>query len=141
MNESQGAAEWIYTTLKANSTLTGAVGGSATARIFEDVAPQGVALPYVVFQRVSGVDVNTIGERGITDQLWQVKAVAQSPTYRSVATIANQFDVSLDDKQGTAGGVAINCRRSSEIRYAEIADGMQYRHLGGTYHLFAAGTA
>lgn len=143
MNETQGCAEYIYTTLKASGSVTGYVGGSAAARIYEDIAPKGAVCPHIIFGLMSTVDQNTVGGRGISDNVWLVKAVVQSPSYRAAATISAAIDRALDRSKGTAtiSGVETACVRVQEVRYSEEPDGVPYRHLGATYRIFAAGTA
>lgn len=143
MSTSLGAAEWIYATLKANGTLCADVGGTVSPRIYHDVIPQSAALPAVVYQIMASRDENAVGGRGLTVQQWQVKAVGQGPSYSALRNITDQIDASLNYKFGTAttAGVVVGCSRSEEVMYGESGNGIEYRHLGGIYQIYAAGTA
>lgn len=131
------AETWLYTTLKANATLTALIGGSTTPRIYSAVVPQGAALPAVVFQQMSGEDLLTLNAYRVwSDLVYLVKGIAQAGGFVALDGIAAQIDVSLHRVSGT--GVAA-CYRERPFTYVEpeTADGQQYRHLGGIYRIKA----
>ena len=61
----------IYATLAAGTALIGELGGT---RIYEALAPQGQALPYVVYFRAGGGDDNSSPRRTRSEQ-WVVKGI------------------------------------------------------------------
>lgn len=139
-SETMGVAEWLYITLRSSTAITTPTGGSAAFRCYEDVAPQGAAWPYVVYSLVSAVDVNAIGGRATVNELWTVKAVAQTNTYNTLRAIANGIDAALNRQRGTAttAGITIAaCERTEEVRRTEVSEGLHYRHLGGIYRIYA----
>jgi hypothetical protein len=137
--ESMGIAEWLYTTLSGGTVLSAIVG----TRIYEDVAPQGTALPYVVYSQTSSMDENGIGgSRLCENALWTVQGVAKAMTYNAVKSIAVAIDDLLHGVLGTAtaNGVTVACTRQEEVRYSEVREGVTWRHLGGVYRIYAGGT-
>ena len=77
----------IYTKLAAGTALTGALGGTA---IYADLAPDGTALPYVVFSHTAGGPDN-ITPRDMRSDLWFVRA------YASSRATANLLDGHISD--------------------------------------------
>lgn len=137
MSETNGVAEWLYTTLSADTALTALVG----TRIYEDFAPGTVVTrPYVCFQLVDAADVVALGaNRAVTDQEWFVYGVAQAETYNAVAPIANAIDTILSGVEGTAtiNGISVQCVRTQSLRYTNVEEGKTWKYMGGYYHIFA----
>ena len=135
-----GVAEWLYTTLRASTVLTSALGGTAAFRAYEGVAPQGAVSPYITYACLTSIDEMAVGGRTTTNQLWIVKATAQGGTFNAVAPLASAIDTALDRQRGTAttNGVTIAaCQRTEEVRRDEQANGIGYKHIGGVYRIYA----
>jgi len=136
MLEPSVIAKWIYGTLTGDAALAAIVG----TRVYEDVAPQGAAMPYIVFQMQSpGNDLNALGSRRvIATPLYVIRGIAQTASYTgNLATIAERIDVLLHGQQqrvGTNDGY-VWCYRERPFRLAEVRDGIQYRHSGGVYRI------
>lgn len=133
------ADQFIYGRLAGDSTLANLVGGTASPRIYADIAPDGAATPFIVFQNQSAVDSQGIGAiRIMVDALYVVRGVAPSSTYGGVLTqIDDRIDTLLHDVAGTAGtGRVIASYREAPFRLTEQRDGKVWRHLGGIYRLY-----
>lgn len=126
--------KWIYATLSADATLTGLV----STRIYDGLAPQGGALPYVVYNHMGGADLLGIGAiRVFANGLYQVKAVCKGNSYAPAKAIADQVDELLHGASGaTTDGVVLACVREQPLALIEQQDGIEYRHVGGIYRLF-----
>jgi hypothetical protein len=125
---------WLYTELTGDATLMALITG-----VYADIAPEGTALPYVVFSLQTARDRMTIeGNTILTGGTYIVKAITDEPSYATVATIMARVHTLLHQANGTgAGGTVIECVRESVFHYVErVAETNKlYRHLGGLYTL------
>lgn len=135
MIEIARAMEWIYDTLSADVTLAGLV----STRIYDGLAPQGSAFPFVAFNHQGGADLRGVGtERVFNNSLYQVKAVTKGGSYVSGAAIADRIDTLLHGQNGTTSdGVIIGCVRDQALMLIEQQNGVEYRHIGGIYRIYA----
>lgn len=133
MIEIARALEWIHDTLSADATLAGLV----STRIFDGLAPQGSAYPFVVFNHQGGSDTLGVGAvRVLNSGLFQIKVVAQSDSYASGIAIADRIDEVLHGAAGSKDGAYIaSCVREQAIMLIEQSNGIEYRHVGGLYRL------
>ena len=131
MIEIARALEWIYDTLAADVTLAGLVG----TRIYDGVAPQGAAFPFLVFSHLGGSDTLGVGTfRALNSGLFQVKAVTESQSYVSATAIADRADEVLQGAAGSKNGATIaSCQREQPLMQLEQNAGIEYRHVGGLY--------
>lgn len=127
--------QWIYETLSGDATIASLVG----TRIYEGLAPQGAALPFVVFQFMAGADVVAVGAvRVMNSGLYQVKAICQGESYSPAAAIADRIDTLLQGANGSVSdGVIYGCTREQPLTLIEQEHGIQYRHVGGLYRVYA----
>ena len=128
--------------ITAKLTADTALGSAVSTRIYDSVAPQGAAWPFVVFQNQSGGgnDVAAMGAlRIMTDSLFLVKGIEKSSSFMgNLKTIATRIDAALHGTSGTAtDGTVIACVRERAFEMIETTDGVQYRHLGGIYRILA----
>lgn len=136
MAESTAIDRWLNTVLAADTQLAAVVG----TRIYADLAPDGAALPMVVYQMQSSRDLMALGSHRVwANTLYLVRGVAQTIAYGgSLITIADRIDAALHAASGsTVEGVVYECVREGEFRLTETANGIQYRHLGGLYRILA----
>jgi len=131
--------QWLVARLKADATLNTAVGG----RVYGYVAPAGTAFPYVLFFLSGGHDVIGVGPaRIMVDAVYTVKAVGQAGSPATLAPIVDRIDAVL---HGSTGGVAggdglvLAAMRETPVTYVEVADGMQYRHVGAMFRIWSQG--
>lgn len=125
------------------ASLTGpgaALSITQQARVWSDVAPQGVPFPYVITQAQSAVDVVATGPyRVMVNTIYLVKAIIQGQYYSPLQiSMANRIDsllqgVKADSVQG--GGRIVSCVRQRPFRLTEATNGVQYRQLGGIYEV------
>ena len=123
--------EAIYTTLTGGTALVAKLGGTA---IYNTLAPQETALPYVVFNKGAGTEANSSPRRA-QDYVYTVKAV--STTHKEAGEIDDLVDDLMHD--GTLTVTGWNdywCRRESDVAYAEPAgDGKLVWHQGAQYRI------
>jgi hypothetical protein len=137
MAEMTVADGWIYTTLKADSTLTALIGGSSAPRIYRGMAPLNATFPCVVFfYQPGGQDVRGVGTINImANGWWVIKAIDRDSSASDAATIAARIYTVLHGKSGTN---VLACTREEPINYVELLDGAQYQHVGGVYKLIVS---
>lgn len=124
----------IYGKLAAGTALTAKLGGTA---IYNTLAPQGTACPYVIFSLVGGGDDNTSPRRA-RSTLWTVKAVSTVGPLE-----AGQIDDLVDDllHQGAltvTGWGDYWMARESDFAFPETTGGVVYWHTGATYRVRVA---
>ena len=144
MNESVAADQWIYSTLKADSTLTALIGGATSPRIYNEQAPQtGTVFPCVIYQMQSAVDLMWVGPRRVwSDMLYLVRAVQETSSYGgSILTIAERIDETLHatpNGDTNSYGVIWTCVGEQPFRLPEVRDGRNFRHFGRIYRIYAS---
>lgn len=130
--------EWLYHVLSTDGPLTEMVGiGSISGTL----SSTELTAPYVTFLCQSSVDVRGVGGVRIsTDNLYEVKAVAQSGSWDDVRPIASRIGelIDLPNTTVTRPGGQLVCVRERIISYPEVDEGLQYRHLGGVYRIRAS---
>lgn len=128
---------WLYATLSGDPALAGLVSGRISGTLSVDT----LAVPYVTFLMQSSRDIAGVGGTRIsTDNLYAVKAVAQTGTWDDVNAIAQRIDALLHRPSAvmTQGSGSLSCIREQIIQYPEVEEGLQYRHLGGIYRIRAS---
>lgn len=137
-DETQIAEEWLYSVLKNDGTLNG-VSLLNGQRIYNEVAPQNAAFPYVVFGLRSATDLDKNNGRLLTDTLYSVKVVGQSSSFAQLSAIFSRIDELLHLAQGTVtSGRVIASSREEVFKYVENGDGgVLYHHLGGYFRILA----
>ncbi len=130
----QTVETWLYNTL----TQIIAVGGS---RVYAHQAPQDAAFPYIIFQPMSGIDLNALTARGGTDFRILIKAVNEGESFPVNAfsgdDLAANIDELLQGVSDTQDGVLLRWKRVQTIEYTETRAGKRYNHTGGIYRCFA----
>lgn len=134
---------WIYQTLAADAALNALVGDRISGTLSNELPDT----PYVTFLCQSTLDViGTGGIRISTDNLYEVKAVAQTASWDDVRPIARRIFALLDRPGQTMavedtgnGSGSLTCIRDHIIQYPEVDDGLQYRHLGAMFRIRTSG--
>jgi hypothetical protein len=111
---------------------------ATASSIFHEVAPEGAALPFLIFGKQSGVPTYTFGDTYFDSQLWMIKAVGRSETSNDLEAVQLAVDTLLTNQTiAIENGSLLDLRRQSDIDYLEEDDGDQYRHHGGLYRVIA----
>ena len=123
----------VFAALNVSSVTNEAIGG-----VFNGIAPQGTAPPYVVFAAMSKVDdyFAYTGRGGAA--IYMVKAIDRSPWPKTAGDIDTQIDSVMQDASlSITGHSLLSCRRESDIYLTEDQDGIIYQHIGGLYRIVA----
>jgi hypothetical protein len=138
VNESQAAAKHIYTKLSGASAVT-----ALTAEIHDGLAPQGSALPHIVFSQQGGEDVmGSIGHRIFGISTWVVLARCEGGSWASADAIYSAADDALHVKSTTnlvLNGITYTViwsrRLRSSFRVPELVAGRRTQYVGGIYEV------
>jgi hypothetical protein len=128
---------WLYEVLTADTFIASKVG----TKVSSGLDGSGIKAPYATWDSVSVRSIRGIG--GVlldTDGLYTIKAVTVGSSYGDAAALAARFRTLLDEKNVTRTvpiPASISCYWENEVRYPEVAEGVQYRHFGGTYRIRA----
>ena len=121
----------LFTALNV-AAVTGA--GLATSGVWNTIAPQTTALPYVIFQHQGGGDENTIPKR-MRDPVYTVKALAT--TKAKALLIDGAVDLILHLGTLTVSGwTNFWLAREDDVNFMEVDDtGLVVYHVGGIYRV------
>lgn len=109
-------------------------------RIWDAPPDENAPEPFVLASVSEGQDVNTVPliEVMVGGQL-TVKIVGRAEAYEELAPHYRAVHQALQGKVSvplSGDGTALTCRRLRTIAYPETSNGVEYRHLGGTYEVF-----
>lgn len=130
MNEQAAVERWLYTNLNGCHASTG-------GRVYAEIIPEGVQLPAILFQRQGGTDLPVFSGERIADFTYIVRVVAETSSTQQLEAAATAIDAALEQATGSEGGVTIGCVREAPFSLTEDVDGVQFRHLGGSYRVRA----
>lgn len=106
-------------------------------RIWDSTPPSGATEPYV---ELIVTEARDIGGVGMTEVMaaaeLTVKAVGQAEGYDPLLPVASAIHAALHGQTSvtlTGSGVMLSSRRVRSVAYPEQQQGIEYRHLGGTY--------
>lgn len=135
MNEAYAVDKWLYTVLHGDATLLAAAAGG----IHADAAPMGTTGVYVVYAMMANADLLTLsGVRMFNRNMYVVKAVGEGASYSVVKTAAERIDTLIRRTSGSVtGALILSCVREEIVRYSELVEQKQFRHLGGLYRIQA----
>jgi hypothetical protein len=126
---------WIYSTLSSDATIQGLV----STRIYEGFAPQGAAVPSIIFQEQEPFrDIRAIGAiRIMVNGVYLIKAVTTANA-ASLKPILNRIDTLFDAKSSVNPNITIlSCVRERIFRLNESRDQIIYRHRGSFWRIQA----
>lgn len=126
----------IYSTLCAGTALIAKLGGSA---VYNIIAQQGAAFPYVVFFKAAGVEANT-SPRRVRKLVYVAKGVTEDDL-QEAGEIDDLIDGLLHEQTLTVTGWGTYwSARDGDVSYAEPGEGGKiYYHRGGRYRVWLAG--
>jgi hypothetical protein len=124
----------VYGWLTGSTALTTALGGS---KVYSQMAPVNVLLPYVVFRLQSGGPVNDT-PREAADVIVAVIGVAE--TAAASETIADLIKARMHNAEITASGGWRDFRSEQigAVQFVEQIESKQYWRAGGNYRLRSA---
>lgn len=114
---------------------------SGVSGVHEITAPQGSTdktSKWIEFESMApGEDVAEVGAQRIwTDFVFRIVAASRSESVASLEAIADEIYSRLHRSSGSVtGGEVISCVRTEEIVIPDIAQGVEYRELGGFFAL------
>ncbi len=129
------AKNWIYDALYADLTLRAIIAD----RIYQDVAPQGSALPRIIYNYMGGGDVNALGTaRLMTTPLFQIRIVTQGFPSAAAKTADGLMDAVLQNMRVTTSGqYVISAQRETPVDRVEYdANNTRFSNIGGLYRLY-----
>jgi len=123
----------LYSKLTDGTALTAKLAG--TASVYNQIAPRGAAMPYVVFGLQGGGDENITPAR-FKNLVYSVKAVSES-SMKSAGEIDAEIDNLLHKGTLSVTGWGVMwCMREADYRYTETtAEGRNVWHVGGNYRI------
>jgi hypothetical protein len=132
------AETFLYSTLRALPALAG-IG------IHNTIVTPTIANPggdrVVIFQFQGGNRRTGIGNVDQwSDLVYLVKVIDKTTSYTTSKPIRAAIGAALESARATtADGTVIACMSDTPIRYVEIHNGVQYRHVGTTWRLYVQG--
>lgn len=127
---------WLYGVLSGDAALVALVGAGG---IHANQLPQVQIYPCLLFSLQSGVDINSLGERGLVNQLWQIQAINVGESSAALGPAMARIDVLLQEVIATSGGgLRLRWRREQTLEYPETQNGIRYNHVGAMYRCFAS---
>lgn len=134
MNEVTAIAKWLYATLAEVEGSQGCYNGNI---------PEGAPEPLILFQYQGGTDQPSFFGPRLLEATYIVRATAATDSATALEGLANAIDQALDRAQGATlpdlGVNIVGVLREAPYELLEVVDGVEYRHLGGTYIIRAQG--
>lgn len=124
----------LYSTLTGASGLTALLSG--TAAVYNEIAPQGATMPYVVFGKQSNTPRYALASLAYENALYLVKGVTEGHSPAVAGSVDVQIRSALEDQALTVSGYKhMVTRRDSDVSYAEVVDGKVFRHRGALFRI------
>ena len=124
-------ASWIHQTLTSDPLF-------ANVGVYDTVAPADASFPLVIVAEAGDIaDTNVLpASRVMTTGTWQVRVAVEGMSWSPAVPLVMRIDQLLQGGTATLeNGSVLGCSRIAPIKYAEEANGRQYRHLGGLYRV------
>jgi hypothetical protein len=119
-----------------------AVTSAAPGGVYQDVAPHGIAEPFVIVTLQAHTDVYENSNSPLPAfeiGRYLVKAVGQGAQSAAVASAAAAIHAALQDATLTITGYSqMVCHREERIRYVEVDGAVRWQHRGGIYAVWAS---
>lgn len=137
------AQEWAVSALRASPEVQAALdvadATSAAERIWDNPPPSDARLPYLYVFTSDPIDQGGVGMAEVmaTTEL-TVQVIDQADGYEALQPLATALHQTLHGALNVplnGGGWMLSSRRVRQVAYPERTDGIQYRHLGGTYQV------
>lgn len=132
--------EWVVTRLSTSVDLANALTiplNEVAARLWDATPPMDADLPYIEMNVSEPRDVGGVGMAEVMASAEvTVKVVGREEGYEPLRPIAAAIHAALHGRTGdpvAGGGAVLSSRRVRALAYPEQTQGIEYRHLGGTY--------
>lgn len=135
--------EWMVAALTGSQELADALQvppGDVAARVWDSPPPLDADLPYIILTVTEPVDVGGVP---MVEVMARSEATAmvvgQAEAYDPIQPVAVAMHHALQGVTSVplnGGGTMLSARRLRSIAYPEQVNGVEYRHLGGTYEVF-----
>lgn len=132
--------EWVVSRLTDSADLADALGidtEDVAARIWDSPPPPDADLPYIDVMVTEPRDVGALGLiQVMASALVTVKVVGREESYEPLRPVAVAIHAALQGRTGdqvSGGGAVLSSDRLRAVAYPEVTEGVEYRHLGGTY--------
>lgn len=128
---------WLWEVLSTDPELAASDAGG---RVIGTQAPGKIALPYILWipdpspRQIRGVGTTAIS----VEAIYTVKVVGQGSSWSQVTPIYQRVHALIDGVLATRAEGSLSCVRDLLISYPEMVEGVQYRHLGGSYRIRAS---
>ena len=143
-NELRAIDRFLYENLIADPTIQQyCKNADGSVRVFESVAPEGAATPFVVFHFQSGIDRVTVGAqfRMFSNIIYLLKAVNQEDGSDTVGLVASAMETAVNGLQNiTLEPENVNIMgvfRMMPLRTVEEINGKRFSIVGGMFRIFA----
>lgn len=130
----------VYGKLAGDTTLNNLLATPPTGyskSIYHDEAPPAAQYPFVVFFKQAGTPTEAFGDPDAFDtDVWLVKGVDKATSADTVEAVQARVQALLNDTTLSISGATLQyLRRESDVEFAEVRDGVTYRHAGSQYRL------
>jgi hypothetical protein len=125
----------LFAKLQGSASLTAAAPGG----VYQDVAPHGVAEPFVIVNLQAHQDEYSQSGGHYEVGRYLVKAVGQGTASAAVAAADAAIFATLQDQALTITGYThMQCHREERVRFVEIDGSIRWQHRGGIFAVWAA---
>jgi len=123
----------LYTALHGNSTLL-----TKVSNVYNTIAPTAALYPFLVFQKVSGVDSYTFRQHLATEYLYQVRVIGNDSNKDVLNDAMAQVNVILTLQALSVTGFRVDrvIKDSDMADMSEISEGETLLQVGATYRFY-----
>jgi hypothetical protein len=125
---------WMWSTLAGDSALNTAVSG----RIYAEEAPQGAAVPMVIFAHLGGSTRERTLRGHVLTSLYMVRAISEGSSFDAITPLADRIDAVMTVP---SGGTVVDGVRITQIRVdqphqrKDSSEGVPVVYLGAIYRV------
>jgi len=124
----------LYEALTGDANIMNVVTG-----VYSAIAPPSATYPFIVFQEQSGTDDYVFARCGWRNLVYLVKCIDKSPSAKRAGEVYDLINAALHDASLSVPGHAVlYIRRESDVKYAEVSNGVMYWHVGARYRITVA---
>lgn len=123
----------LYDQLTGGTALTAKLAG--TASVYDQIAPRGASMAYVIYGIQGGGDENITPAR-FKNLVYSIKAVSED-SMKDAGEIDDEIDALMHGAALTVTGWGVMwCMREADYRYTETTpEGRNVWHVGGNYRI------